>query len=72
MWILQSSEEAEVEKLLNLEVQMSLVILAERNFRRLLIVEEGGLGGGKNQILRVENKEYGIKFQWLKKYDGEG
>ena len=42
---------------------MSLVILAERNFRRLLIVEEGGLGGGKNQILRVENKEYGIKFQ---------
>ncbi|XP_030893676.1 vacuolar protein sorting-associated protein 54 [Leptonychotes weddellii] len=28
-----------------------------KNFRRLLIVEEGGLGSGKNQILRVENKE---------------
>lgn len=34
---------------------MSLVIFLERNFRRLL--GESGLGSGKNQILRVENKE---------------
>lgn len=37
---------------------MSLVIFAERNFRRLLLVEEGGVGSGKNLILRVENKAH--------------
>lgn len=43
---------------------MSSVIFAERHFRRLLlIVEESALGSGKNQILRVENKE--VQYQVL-------
>lgn len=54
--ILQNNEEGELEELLNLEVRISLVIFLWRNFRRLLIVGEGGLDAGKNQILRVENK----------------
>lgn len=63
--ILQSNEEEEcLGKLLNLEVKMSSVIFAERHFRRLLlIVEESALGSGKNQILRVENKE--VQYQVL-------
>lgn len=54
--ILQNNEEGELEELLNLEVRISLVIFLWRNFGRLLIVGEGGLDAGKNQILRVENK----------------
>lgn len=48
--ILQNNEEGELEELLNLEVRISLVIFLWRNFRRLLIVGEGGLDAGKNQI----------------------
>lgn len=44
--IVQNSEEGGLEKLINLEVNRSLLIFffPEKNFRKLLIVGEGGLG----------------------------
>lgn len=55
--ILQRNKEGELKKLLTLEIRTSLVIFfQERNFRR-----GKSLNGGKNHILKVENKE--VQYQ---------